>query len=57
MKRVLSKISVGSWLLVVVSLLALSAGCATSDPNLSERPWNTQQNWEHGLPTGFNQGR
>lgn len=48
-----------------LSILALSAlpllftsGCATTEEeNLSERPWNTPKNWEHGLPTGMMQER
>jgi hypothetical protein len=34
-------------------------GCKTTaeSENASERPWNAQKGWEHGLPTGINQGR
>ncbi len=42
--------------LAVVALLF--AGCQTSEPeNASERPWNAQQGWQHGLPSSINQGR
>lgn len=46
-------------ILLILSLLVavFATGCVTDDASLSERPWNTQQNWEHGLPTGMNQGR
>jgi hypothetical protein len=40
-------------LLLVLAGLAL-AGCAsTESDNLSERPWNTPQSWETGLPNGM----
>ena len=30
------------------------AGCAsTESENASERPWNTPQGWENGLPSGM----
>jgi hypothetical protein len=47
------------WLiLVAAALVGLSTGCKTTEPeNASERPWNTQKGWEHGLPSGINQGR
>lgn len=37
--------------------LFLTAGCAHTDDNMSERPWNTPKSWEHGLPTSIMQGR
>jgi hypothetical protein len=45
-------------LLLVLGALA-SGGCATSESaNVSERPWNSPQGWENGLPSNmFNQGR
>ena len=48
---------------VFLLLLALAAvalgGCAsTESENLSERPWNTPQGWENGLPSSmYNQNR
>ena len=46
-------------LLLLCAILALfCAACKTVDPdNASERPWNGQRGWEHGLPAGINQGR
>lgn len=30
------------------------AGCAsTESENMSERPWNSPQNWETGMPSGM----
>ena len=40
-------------LFLVLAGFAL-AGCAsTESANMSERPWNTPQNWETGLPSGM----
>ena len=46
-------------LILLCSVLALvCVGCATTESeNASERPWNGQSGWQHGLPTGINQGR
>jgi hypothetical protein len=39
-------------------LASLVTGCKTIEPeNASERPWNAQRGWEHGLPSTINQGR
>jgi len=37
----------------------LFSGCATTETpeNISERPWNAQKGWEHGLPSSINEGR
>ena len=45
-------------LLLVLAAVALG-GCATTESeNLSERPWNTPQGWENGLPSSmYNQYR
>jgi hypothetical protein len=44
--------------LLFTAAVLLFAGCATVEPeNASERPWNGQRGWEHGLPAGINQGR
>jgi len=40
-------------LFLVLAGLVL-AGCAsTESENMSERPWNTPQGWETGLPSGM----
>jgi len=39
-------------LLLVLTALAV-AGCATPSENVSERPWNTPQGWETGIPSGM----
>jgi hypothetical protein len=45
------------FLLLVLAALGLG-GCATTESeNLSERPWNTPQDWETGLPNMSNQYR
>jgi hypothetical protein len=45
--------------LLSIVLVGTFTACKTStEPeNASERPWNAQRGWEHGLPTGINQGR
>ena len=54
-------VSNSRWALLLLLVLAALAGtgCATTESeNASERPWNTPQTWENGLPSGmFNQGR
>ena len=42
-----------------VALAALlCTGCQTTESeNASDRPWNAQQGWQHGLPSSINQGR
>lgn len=46
-------------LLLLLGLMIVgAAGCATQSENVSERPWNTPQGWETGLPSGmYNQNR
>ncbi len=45
-------------ILLCVALAGVLTGCATTEAeNSSERPWNTQRGWEHGLPSNINQGR
>jgi hypothetical protein len=45
-------------LLLIAAVVCAFAGCKTTDPeNASERPWNVQQGWQHGLPSSINQGR
>ncbi len=47
-----------SFLLICAALTFLFTGCATTEPdNVSERPWNAQKGWEHGLPSAINEGR
>jgi len=47
-----------SLLLVALGGLLLP-GCATDEAseNASTRPWNQPRGWEHGLPSGINEGR
>ncbi|MBI3868350.1 MAG: hypothetical protein HY299_07440 [Verrucomicrobia bacterium] len=48
------------WLSVVVlATLALSStGCNGPEvAGKSDRPWSNPRSWEHGLPTGINDGR
>jgi hypothetical protein len=47
-----------SFLLMLVVVLGV-AGCATTDgeESYSDRPWNSPRGWEHGLPSGFYEGR
>lgn len=48
-----------SLLILCAALASLCTGCATTDnpDNMSERPWNAQKGWEHGLPSSINEGR
>jgi hypothetical protein len=48
-----------TFLLLCATLTLLFTGCATTDTpdNISERPWNDQKGWEHGLPSTINEGR
>jgi len=40
-------------LFLILAGLAL-VGCASTEPdNMSERPWNTPQTWENGMPSGM----
>ena len=44
-------------LLLASAALALT-GCASPEgENMSERPWNTPQGWENGLPAGMDYQR
>jgi hypothetical protein len=45
-------------LLLVLAAVALGGCASTESDNLSERPWNTPQGWENGLPSSmYNQYR
>jgi hypothetical protein len=47
-------------LLLCTFFALVVVGCKTStsdSDNAAEVPWNSQKGWEHGLPTGINQGR
>jgi hypothetical protein len=45
-------------LLLCATLALVTSGCQTTQTeNASERPWNAQKGWEHGLPSGINEGR
>ena len=58
MKGCSSKFRCVFLLLLALAGIAL-AGCAsTESDNMSERPWNSPQNWENGLPSSmYNQYR
>jgi hypothetical protein len=44
--------------LFIASAAFVFAGCASPEgENLSERPWNTPQGWENGLPAGMDYQR
>jgi hypothetical protein len=45
--------------LLALALFAilLCAGCAETEENLSERPWNAPKTWETGIPQAMQQGR
>jgi hypothetical protein len=40
-------------LLLLGGGLAFSGCASTESDNMSERPWNTPQGWENGLPGGM----
>ena len=46
-------------LFLCAAVMTVFTGCKTTQEpdNASERPWNGQRGWEHGLPAGINQGR
>jgi type IV pilus biogenesis protein CpaD/CtpE len=44
-------------LLLVLAALSLSGCASTESDNLSERPWNSPQGWENGIPNMSNQYR
>ena len=45
-------------LLLAAAIACTFTACKTTEAeNMSERPWNTQRGWEHGLPSSINQGR
>jgi hypothetical protein len=54
-------ISNSRWAFLLLLVLAAVAfvGCATTESdNMSERPWNSPQGWENGLPSSmYNQYR
>ena len=53
MKIPVSSLRQALLLLLVLAGFAL-AGCAsTESENMSERPWNTPQTWENGMPGGM----
>jgi hypothetical protein len=46
--------------LILAVIVALGAvGCASTpeEDSYSDRPWNSPKGWEHGLPSGFYEGR
>lgn len=45
-------------ILCLAAAALLCTGCQTTESeNLADRPWNSQQGWQHGLPSSINQGR
>jgi hypothetical protein len=46
-------------LFLCAAMITVFTGCTTTQEpeNASDRPWNGQRGWEHGLPAGINQGR
>ena len=58
MKAIISS-SRRAFLLLLVLAAVAGGGCASTEPdNVSEKPWNSPQGWETGLPSGmFNQPR
>jgi hypothetical protein len=48
-----------AFLLLLVLAAVTFIGCATTESdNMSERPWNSPQGWENGLPSSmYNQYR
>jgi hypothetical protein len=54
-------ISNSRWAVLLLLVLAavVFVGCATTESdNMSERPWNSPQGWENGLPSSmYNQYR
>ena len=42
-----------AFLLLVVAGFALGGCASTESDNLSERPWNTPQGWENGMPSSM----
>jgi hypothetical protein len=41
-------------LLVLLASALIMTGCASSESaNVSERPWNSPQGWESGMPGAF----
>jgi hypothetical protein len=45
-------------LLLVLAAVAFAGCAATESDNMSERPWNSPQGWENGLPSSmYNQYR
>ena len=45
-------------LLLALAGVALGGCASTESENASERPWNTPQGWENGLPSSmYNQQR
>ena len=45
-------------LLLVLATIAVGGCASTESENASERPWNTPQGWENGLPSSmYNQYR
>jgi hypothetical protein len=44
-------------LAVVVALGVVGCASTNEEDSYSDRPWNSPKGWEHGLPSGFYEGR
>ena len=53
MRGPLSNLRWAFFLLLALAGFTLGGCASTESENLSERPWNTPQGWEHGLPSGM----
>jgi hypothetical protein len=57
-RKIISNTRWAFLLLLVVGEFALGGCASTESENLSERPWNTPQGWENGMPSSmYNQYR
>ena len=49
------------WRSVILAVFVVLGvvGCASTseEESYSDRPWNSPRGWEHGLPSGFYEGR
>ena len=58
MRAIVSNTRWAFLLLLVLAGFALGGCASTESDNLSERPWNTPQGWENGMPSSmYNQYR
>jgi|CZKM01.1.fsa_nt_gi outer membrane biogenesis lipoprotein LolB len=58
MRGCISKFRCAFLLLLALAAIVLCGCASTESDNMSERPWNSPQNWENGLPSSmYNQYR